>query len=66
MEPTVWYHVRDLDFVDSAGLRALMRLDLRARAEGWDFAVAAPTPPVLRLLRLTGFDARLSILDAPP
>lgn len=55
-----------LAFVDSAGLRALMNLDLRARAEGWEFALAAPAPAVLRVLTLTGFDKRLSILDAPP
>ncbi len=53
-----------LAFVDSAGLRALMNLDLRARAEGFELALAAPGPAVLRVLRLTGFDKRLPIEDA--
>lgn len=55
-----------LDFIDSAGLRSLMNLDLRARAEDWEFALAAPAPTVMRLLKLTGFEQRLAILDAAP
>jgi anti-sigma B factor antagonist len=53
-----------LVFVDSAGLRALMNLDLRGRAEGFELALAAPGPAVLRVLRLTGFEQRLPIEDA--
>ncbi len=53
-----------LAFVDSAGLRALMNLDLRARADGFELVLAAPGPAVLRVLRLTGFDKRLPIEDA--
>jgi anti-sigma B factor antagonist len=53
-----------LVFVDSAGLRALMNLDLRSRAEGFELVLAAPGPAVLRVLRLTGFDKRLPIEDA--
>ncbi len=56
----------ELTFIDSAGLRALMNLDLRARAAGWGFALAAAAPVVLRLLKLTGFDKRLAILDTAP
>ncbi len=56
----------ELSFIDSAGLRALMNLDLRARSEGWDLALAVPAPVVLRLLKLTGFDKRLDILDRLP
>ncbi len=55
--------LRKLEFMDSSGLRTLMNLDLRARAEGWSVALAGPQPAVMRLLTLTGFQDRVTILD---
>lgn len=58
--------LKNLEFMDSSGLRTLMNLDLRARAEGWSIALAGPQPSVRRLLTLTGFEDRIPILDASP
>ncbi len=55
--------LRKLEFMDSSGLRTLMNLDLRAREEGWSVALAGPQPAVMRLLTLTGFQDRVTILD---
>lgn len=55
----------DLEFMDSTGLRTLMNLDVRGRAEGWTISLAAPQPQVMRLLKLSGFEDRIQIRDAP-
>jgi anti-sigma B factor antagonist len=44
---------RALTFIDSSGLRLLLRLDADARAHGWALAIAAGDGPVRRLLELT-------------
>lgn len=54
--------LRDLDFCDSSGLRCLMNLDLRGRREGWRLELVAPKPHVRRVLRLCGFDDRMTII----
>jgi anti-anti-sigma factor len=41
-------------FVDSSGLRELLRSRNAFRDAGKGFALAAPQPPVIRLLELTG------------
>jgi phosphoserine phosphatase RsbU/P len=43
------------------GVRMLMNLDLRSRAEGWSLAITRPQPAVARLLRLSGFAERVAI-----
>jgi anti-sigma B factor antagonist len=51
----------ELRFMDSSGLRTLMNLDLRSRAEGWTLAFTAPQPAVRQLLRLCGFEHRVPL-----
>ena len=41
-------------FVDSSGLRELLRASTAFRDEGKAFAIAAPQPSVIRLFELTG------------
>lgn len=53
----------ELEFMDSSGLRALMNLDLRTRAEGARLTLRGPKPEVLRLLQMCGFDERIDITD---
>ena len=53
----------ELEFMDSSGLRSLMNLDLRIRAERARLTLRGPQPQVLRLLRMCGFDERLEIVD---
>lgn len=55
----------ELEFMDSSGLRVLMNLDLRARREGWELAVARPQDAVMRLLELSNVRDRIPIRDAP-
>lgn len=50
-----------LTFMDSSGIRVLMSLDLRSRAEQWTLTLRAPQPQVLNLLRLCGFEDRFEI-----
>ncbi|HEX4805507.1 MAG TPA: STAS domain-containing protein [Conexibacter sp.] len=45
--------MRPLAFIDSSGLRLLLRLDADARAHGLGFAIAEGDGPVRRLLELT-------------
>ena len=54
-----------LEFMDSAGLRTLMNLDVRAREEGWALALARPQQSVLRLLELSSLEGRIPIRDMP-
>lgn len=48
-------------FCDSSGLSVLVRAHNSARAEGGQLRLAAVTPPVLRLLTLTGLDRLLCV-----
>ncbi len=43
-----------LDFMDSSGLNVLIRAVNRARENGGDLYLAAPTPAVRRILEITG------------
>ena len=43
-----------LAFVDSTGLRVLLQADSRARERGYELALRAVTPTVLRVLEMTG------------
>jgi len=43
-----------LGFMDSSGLNVLIRAFQRARDEGGDLYLAAPTPAVRRILEITG------------
>lgn len=54
----------EVSFLDSSGLRCLMNLDLRGRAEGFALVLRSPQPHVLRTFRLCGFDQRLTIVEA--
>src|SRR3954453_5146615 len=50
-------------FMDSTGLRVLMRLRQDAARAGWRLRVAGPQPQVRRMLKLAGAD-RLLDLDS--
>jgi anti-sigma B factor antagonist len=58
--------LRGLSFIDSSGIHALMKLDVRARSEGWTLLLAAPQGTVRRALTLCQFDKRVPIVDAAP
>ena len=52
-------------FCDCSGLSALLRAARRARAMGCGFALMTPSPPLTRLLAITGVGDRLPVLDEP-
>jgi anti-anti-sigma factor len=49
----------DLAVIDSTGLRLAVVEHHRATMDGFDFAIAGATGPVLEVLRLTGLDTAL-------
>lgn len=55
--------LRGLEFIDSVGLRALVQIDARARDDGFDFEVLCSDGQVREVLRLTGLDGVLSLID---
>jgi anti-sigma B factor antagonist len=63
---SVTLDLRELSFMDSSGIRTLMNLDLRSRAEGWTLALASPQPAVRRVMTICAFEDRIPIVDAEP
>ncbi|MEY9932198.1 anti-anti-sigma factor [Catenulispora sp. GP43] len=55
-----------ITFMDSMGLRALVAGLLAAEDAGVGFALAAPSPPVLRVLELSGTLERFSVREPDP
>ena len=58
--------MRALTFMDSTGLRLIIRWDTAARGEGFEFAIVPGIEVVQRVFRLTGMDEHLSLADPPP
>jgi anti-sigma B factor antagonist len=56
--------LRDLQFIDSAGLRLIVSAHAQARERGQEFAVTRGPEQVQRLLELTRLDEHLRIIDA--
>ena len=65
-EPT-WQHaeidMRDVAFMDSSGLQALVSLNNRARERGLDVTLLRPSEPVNRLLALTGLEGQFEVRE---
>ena len=56
--------MRALTFMDSTGLRLVIRWDTSAKADGFEFAIVPGPEIVHRVFRLTGMDEQLPV--APP
>ena len=56
--------LRELDFIDSSGLRLLLSAQADAARDGWHLWIANPQPAVVRLLEITGTLNRFSMRDA--
>lgn len=54
-----------LTFMDSTGLRLVIRWHTAARDEGFRFAVVPGPDVVHRVFRLTGMDAHLTLVEPP-
>ena len=61
--PAVIIDLREVPFVDSAGLGALVGGVRRLREAGTGVAVCCDTSSVRRLLAVTGFDRMIAITD---
>ena len=52
----------DLDFIDSTGLGALIRVLKHYRERGGDLKLASPTRPVQKVLEITSLDKLFTIV----
>src|SRR5258708_12920443 len=55
-----------LDYVSSAGLRALIQAARAAEARGGEFAICSPTPSVKRVFAMSGLHQTLTIHESLP
>jgi anti-sigma B factor antagonist len=51
----------DLSFCDACGLSAIVRIANEAEAAGCRYGLVAPQPLVVKVLRITGLNARLPV-----
>jgi anti-sigma B factor antagonist len=58
--------LRGLTFMDSTGLRLVIRWDTAAREDGFRFAIVPGDQVVQRVFRLTGMDDHLAVAQPPP
>jgi anti-sigma B factor antagonist len=57
--------LRGLTFMDSTGLRLVIRWDTSAQEDGFAFAIVPGQEVVQRVFRLTGMDGHLTVADPP-
>ena len=57
--------LREVSFIDSSGVRFVMSLDVRSRAEGWALVIARRRGVVQRVLDLCGIPDRVTTVDDP-
>ena len=55
--------LRGLEFMDSTGLRILVQIDARSRSDDFEFVVLCGEGHVRRVLRETGLDGVLPVVD---
>jgi anti-sigma B factor antagonist len=55
--------LRRLTFMDSTGLRLVIRWDTAGREEGFDFAIVPGPDVVQRVIRLTGMEDLLTVAE---
>ena len=58
--------LRELEFMDSTGLRAVIAADARARDRGARLVIVRAPEEVDRVFRLTRMDQHLELVDQPP
>ncbi len=61
---TVVLDLRGITFIDSSGLRVLLRIREAAEAEGFGFTLIDGNGPVRRLLALTNLAGRFDYVEA--
>ena len=64
--PRIVLDMRALTFMDSTGLRLVIRWDMDARQDGFGFAIVPGPEVVQRVFRLTGMNDVIQIAESPP
>lgn len=65
-EKTLVLDMRELTFLDSSGLRAVLMADRAVQADARRFVIVRGPERVNRVLELTGVEDRLELVDAFP
>lgn len=60
---TVLLDLRPLTFMDSSGLRSLMIARERSQRDGWEFHILAPEGDARQVLRVSGVEDYLPLVD---
>ena len=56
VSPRIVLDISGVTFMDSTGLKVLVTIERRAQLAGGSFVLVGASPPVLRILALTGLD----------
>jgi anti-anti-sigma factor len=62
---TLVIDLRELQFIDSTGLRTIFEAHGRVRVRGQEFAITRGSEQVQRLLAITGLGGHLPVIDSP-
>lgn len=57
--------LREVEFMDSAGLAVVVKAHQQAQDAGHRFGVISGSPQVQRLLSLTGMNERMTVVETP-
>jgi anti-anti-sigma factor len=63
--PVLVIDLRNLEFMDSTGLRTVVSADARAREQGRRLAIVRGPDSVNRIFSVTRLDERLQMIDEP-
>ncbi len=63
--PNMVVDMSGVDYISSAGLRALAAAQVRSKAEGGDMKLAGLNERVTRVFNIIGFDVLMSLHDTP-
>jgi anti-anti-sigma factor len=58
-------NMKAVDFMDSVGIGAVIELAKKAASRGATFAVTEPSPPVERVLAVTGLSNAWPLVESP-
>jgi anti-sigma B factor antagonist len=58
--------LRELSFIDSSGLRAVIMADQRVRSDGGRLIVVRGSDRVDQVMQMTGVAQRIELVDEPP
>ena len=60
----LWIDISDVEFIDSTGIHALLRIRSRVEALNRRLAVVCPVGPIRRAFELTGLDDALPLYNS--